>query len=159
MHGAARQFWAALLGFDGYLRGQSARLVNYAERRRAGLRAGTSITEEAANPLVNRRMNKSQQMRWSRGGADLLLRVRCAVYNGQITPDLTQSMCRSRGGLVSIGNGTVSVSSCRRARKPPEARDSLRAARRAPPPTSSALPCRSRRRYAGAEHGQAGAAA
>ena len=27
-------------------------------------------------------MNKSQQMRWSRRGADLLLHVRCAVYNG-----------------------------------------------------------------------------
>jgi hypothetical protein len=26
-------------------------------------------------------MNKSQQMRWSRHGADLLLQVRCAVYN------------------------------------------------------------------------------
>jgi hypothetical protein len=29
-------------------------------------------------------MNKSQQMRWSRRGADLLLRVRCAVYNGTL---------------------------------------------------------------------------
>jgi hypothetical protein len=27
-------------------------------------------------------MNKSQQMRWSQRGADLLLQVRCAVYNG-----------------------------------------------------------------------------
>jgi hypothetical protein len=26
-------------------------------------------------------MNKAQQMRWSRRGADLLLQVRCAVYN------------------------------------------------------------------------------
>jgi hypothetical protein len=34
--------------------------------------------------LVNRRMNKSQQMRWSRRGADLLLQVRCAVYNGTL---------------------------------------------------------------------------
>jgi len=31
---------------------------------------------------VNRRMNKSQQMRWTRRGADLLLQARCAVYNG-----------------------------------------------------------------------------
>ena len=37
-----------------------------------------------ANFLVNRRMNKSQQMRWSRDGADLLLQVRCAVYNGTL---------------------------------------------------------------------------
>jgi hypothetical protein len=28
-------------------------------------------------------MNKSQQMRWSRRGADLLLQVRCAVLNGK----------------------------------------------------------------------------
>ena len=57
-------------------------MVNYAERHRAGLRVGTAITEGTANFLVNRRMNKSQQMRWSRNGADLLLQVRCAVYNG-----------------------------------------------------------------------------
>jgi hypothetical protein len=43
---------------------------------------GTSVTEGAANFLVNRRLAKSQQMRWSRRGADLLLQVRCAAYNG-----------------------------------------------------------------------------
>jgi hypothetical protein len=37
-----------------------------------------------ANFLVNRRMNKSQQMRWSRRGADLLLQVRCAICNGTL---------------------------------------------------------------------------
>jgi hypothetical protein len=31
-------------------------------------------------------MNKSQQMRWSRRGADLLLQVRCAVLNGKFIP-------------------------------------------------------------------------
>ena len=36
------------------------------KRYRAGERVGTSITEGTANFLVNRRMNKSQQMRWSR---------------------------------------------------------------------------------------------
>jgi len=63
---------------------QSAWLANYAERHRAGLPVGTAITEGTANFLVNRRMNKSQQMRWSRRGADLLLQVRCAVYNGTL---------------------------------------------------------------------------
>jgi hypothetical protein len=29
-------------------------------------------------------MNKSQQMRWTRRGADLLLQVRGAVYNGML---------------------------------------------------------------------------
>jgi hypothetical protein len=70
--------------FDGYLTGQSDWLVNYAERHRAGLRVGTAITEGTANFLVNRRMHKSRQMRWSRNGADLLLQVRCVVYNGTL---------------------------------------------------------------------------
>ena len=42
------------------------------------------MTEGTANFLVNRRMNKLQQMRWSRDGADRLLQVRCAVYNGTL---------------------------------------------------------------------------
>ena len=33
---------------------------------------------------MNRRLAKSQQMRWSRRGADRLLQVRCAVYNGTL---------------------------------------------------------------------------
>ena len=80
----SRKLWTALHALDGYLTGQSAWLVNYAERHHAGLRVGTAITEGTANFLVNRRMNKSQQMRWSRRGADLLLQVRCAVYNGTL---------------------------------------------------------------------------
>jgi len=80
----SRKLWTALHALDGYLTSQSAWLVNYAERHRAGLRVGTAITEGTANFLVNRRMNKSQQMRWSRRGADLLLQVRCAVYNGTL---------------------------------------------------------------------------
>jgi hypothetical protein len=61
--------------------GQAAWLVNYAN---GTVPVRTSITEGTANFLVNRRMNKSQQMRWSRDGADLLLQVRCAVYNGTL---------------------------------------------------------------------------
>src|SRR3712207_8776524 len=39
------KLWHALHAVDAYLGGQSAWLVNYAERHRAGLRVGTSITE------------------------------------------------------------------------------------------------------------------
>jgi hypothetical protein len=85
---SSRKLWHASHEVDKYLNGQSAWLVNYAERHCAGLRVGTSITEGTANFLVNRRMNKSQQMRWSRRGADLLLQVRCAVYNGAFGPGL-----------------------------------------------------------------------
>ncbi len=63
-----------------YLRSQSAHLVDYAERQRVG----TALTEGTANFLVNRRMAKAQQMRWTRRGADLLLQVRCALYNGTL---------------------------------------------------------------------------
>jgi hypothetical protein len=80
----SRKLWTALHALDSYLTGQSDWLANYAERHRAGLRVGTAITEGTANFLVNRRMNKSQQMRWSGRGADLLLQVRCAVYNGTL---------------------------------------------------------------------------
>ena len=80
----SRKLWTALAKLNGYLCGQSNWLVNYAERHRAGLRVGTALTEATANFLVNRRMNISQQMRWTRRGADLLLQVRSAVYNGTL---------------------------------------------------------------------------
>jgi hypothetical protein len=80
----SRNLWHALHEVDTYLRSQSSWLVNYAQRYRGGLRVGTFVTEGTANFLVNRRMNKFQQMRWSRRGADLLLQVRCAVYNGTL---------------------------------------------------------------------------
>lgn len=80
----SRKLWDALHEVDSYLRSQSNWLVNYAKRYRAGLRVGPSLTEGTANFLVNRRMNKSQQMRWSRRGADFLLEVRCAIYNGTL---------------------------------------------------------------------------
>jgi hypothetical protein len=86
----SRKLSTALHALDGCLTCQSAWLVNHAERHRAGLRVGTAITEGTANFLVNRRMNKSQQMRWSRRGADLLLQVHCAVYNGTLGFDIGQ---------------------------------------------------------------------
>jgi hypothetical protein len=69
----SRKLWTTLHALDGYPTGQSAWLANYAERHRAGWRVGTALTQGTANFLVNRRMNKAQQMRWSRRGADLLL--------------------------------------------------------------------------------------
>jgi len=73
-----------LHALDDYLTGQSDRMVNYAERHRAGLRVGTAVIEGPANFLVNRRMEKSPSMRWPRRGADLLLQVRCAGCNGTL---------------------------------------------------------------------------
>jgi hypothetical protein len=86
----SRKLWTVLHALDGYLTGQSDWLVNYAEWHRAGLRVGTAITEGTASFLVNRRMNKSQQMRWSRRGADLLLQVRFPVYDGTLGSNFGQ---------------------------------------------------------------------
>jgi len=69
------------------------------ERHRAGLRVGTALTEATANFLVNRRMNKSQQMRWTRRGADLLLQVRCAVYMERSAPGSASGLSRQLGCL------------------------------------------------------------
>src|SRR4051794_7427727 len=80
----ARKLRRALDAVDRYLRSQSAHLVDYAERHRAGQRVGTALTEGTANFLVNRRMAQAQQMRWTRRGADRLLQVRCALYNGTL---------------------------------------------------------------------------
>ncbi len=77
--GSAKKYNPKFTGGGCYIRP-----VNYAERHRAGQRVGTALTEGTANFLVNRRMNKAQQMRWTRRGADRLLQVRCAVYNGTL---------------------------------------------------------------------------
>jgi hypothetical protein len=97
-----RNLWTALHALNGYLTGQSDWLVNYAERHRAGLRVGTAITEGTANFLVNRRMNKSQQMRWSRRGADLLLQVRCAVYNGTLGSSFGQRFWPANDSIPNV---------------------------------------------------------
>ena len=85
---SSRKLWRALREVDTYLRGQSTGLVKYAKRYRSGLRVGTSMAEGTANFVLDRPMNKAQPMRWSRRGADLLLPVRCAVYNGAFGPGL-----------------------------------------------------------------------
>jgi peptidoglycan/LPS O-acetylase OafA/YrhL len=50
-----RKLWTALRARNRYLIGQSAWLVNYAERHRAGLRVGTAITGDGNGPAVEER--------------------------------------------------------------------------------------------------------
>ena len=67
-----------------------------------GRTEGTALTEGTANFLVNRRMNKSQQMRWSRRGADRLLQVRCAVYNGTLGASFGQRFFAANDALPKV---------------------------------------------------------
>ncbi len=69
-----------------HLRGQSAALIDYAERHRAGLRVETSLTEDTANFLVKRRLGESRRIRWFRRGANLLLQIGCVVHNCSLGP-------------------------------------------------------------------------
>jgi hypothetical protein len=64
-----------------YIDGQSAHLVDYGLRYRQGKSIGTASTEGLANTLVNRRMNKLQQMRWSAAGAHAVVVVRAHHIN------------------------------------------------------------------------------
>ena len=58
--------------------------VCYRAEHRAGQRVSTSPVESAMNHLINHRMNKKQQMRWTPKGAHHLLQVRTALSNGTL---------------------------------------------------------------------------
>jgi hypothetical protein len=65
----------------GYLEHNQAALVHYAARRRRGEPISTAFVESAVNEIVAKRMNKKQQMRWSRTTVQPFLDVRTAVLN------------------------------------------------------------------------------
>ena len=77
----AKRLQTAMGKLGDYIEGQSAHLVNYGLRYRQGQSIGTATTEGLANTLVNRRMNKLQQMRWSAAGAHAVVVVRAHHIN------------------------------------------------------------------------------
>ncbi len=58
--------------------------MHYAARRRRGEPISTVFVESAVNEIVAKRMNKAQQMRWSRATVQPFLDVRTAVLNGTL---------------------------------------------------------------------------
>ncbi|MDO9713963.1 ISKra4 family transposase [Paracraurococcus lichenis] len=74
----------------GYLERNEGALVPYAARRRRGLPISTAFVESAVNEIVAKRMNKSQQMRWSRATVQPFLDVRTAVLNGTLEDAIRQ---------------------------------------------------------------------
>ena len=67
-----------------YLKNNLDSLVNYGRRYRNGQRISTAFMESAVNQLIDKRMSKSQQMRWSPMGAHLLLQVRAELVDGRL---------------------------------------------------------------------------
>ena len=74
--------------FFEYLDNNKGTLIDYGKRYRAAKPISTAMAESAVNQVVNARMCKRQQMRWSPRGAHLLAQVRCAVINGDLTTRL-----------------------------------------------------------------------
>ena len=142
---SSRKLRAALRALDRHLTGQSAWLVNYAERHRAGLRVGTASTEGTANVLANRRMNKSQQTPWSRRGADLLLQALAPSAMARSAPASDRSSSQrsvSDHGDRRLTHNLATVSETVRCRPRPSGCE--------PPPhhglrPAPSAPCRARR--------------
>ncbi len=66
-----------------YIANNEGALIDYGQRYRAGKPISTSRAEGTVNHLVNARMNKRRQMRWSPRGAHRVLQVRAAVLDGR----------------------------------------------------------------------------
>jgi hypothetical protein len=73
-----------IIEFDRYLDINQPSMPNYAKRSLQGLPVSSSRAESSANALVNRRVNKRRQMRWSPQGAQRGLQTRVAVLDGRL---------------------------------------------------------------------------
>ena len=82
-----RRLTKELLGYIHYNRDS---LPNYGQRYRAGKRISSSFIESAVNQLIDKRMSKSQQMRWDPRSAHLLLQVRVRVVDGLLRDDFAR---------------------------------------------------------------------
>lgn len=59
-------------------------LIDYGQRRREGKPISTAGAEGTVNRLVNVRLNRGGQMRWSPQGAHRVLQVRAAMLDGRL---------------------------------------------------------------------------
>src|SRR3954454_12991730 len=84
---AAAKVGGALRNLETYVSGQSALIIDYATARHSDEPISTAITESTVQWLLHRRMDASQQMRWSPRGAHLMLKVRTSVMNGTFNQD------------------------------------------------------------------------
>ncbi|UUZ62643.1 hypothetical protein LP417_22240 [Polaromonas sp. P1-6] len=87
----------------GYLRNNSDSLPDYGRRYRAGQRISSAFVESAVNQLIDKRMSKSQQMRWDPQSATCCCRcgyvsstVSCVMISHAGTPGsrLTRQRCK-----------------------------------------------------------------
>ena len=73
-----------------YIENNTDALIDYGQRYRAGKPISSSRAESTVNQLVNARMNKRRQMRWSPQGAHRVLQVRAAVLDSRLAQQTIQ---------------------------------------------------------------------
>jgi hypothetical protein len=81
---ALRKLGNALLDTIRYLELNADSMPDYGRRFRNGSRISTGFAESAVNEIIAKRMNKKQQMRWSRYSVQLFLNVRIHVLNATL---------------------------------------------------------------------------
>jgi len=100
--GSYQKLWTMLLEQEQYVRNNDVIIANYHQRHHEGLRVSTSLVESAVNSLVNKRMNKRRQMRWTKHGAQHLLRVRTALVNGELEKLYSRPELAVRSGIYEF---------------------------------------------------------
>jgi hypothetical protein len=87
---AAARLCRQLDTLQSYLENNAALIPNYAQRYRRGERISTAFVESAVNQLIDKRMSKSQQMRWSPRGAHAVLQVRAEAVDRRLRADFAR---------------------------------------------------------------------
>ena len=81
----ARKLARTLHEFDQYIRTNQSSIPNYGDRYRNGEAISSAVAESSVNQMISKRFVKTQQMRWTRRGAHLLLQVRTRVLDDTLT--------------------------------------------------------------------------
>jgi hypothetical protein len=74
----------AAIRLRSFLENNQRDLVDYQQARMEGRRVSSASAESVMNHLVNRRLSKRQQMRWSMKGAHYLLQTRVELLDGRL---------------------------------------------------------------------------
>jgi hypothetical protein len=70
------KLWKLVNEFETYIKNNQVFIVNYGEKYRYDETISTAFVESPVNELINRKMAKKQQMRWTKKGAHLLLQLK-----------------------------------------------------------------------------------
>lgn len=102
---SAEKCWAAVEAFHGYIEANQPWIPNYGERYRCGEVISSAFVESAVNQVLSKRFVKQQQMRWTEGGAHLLLQVRTQVLNDELHTTFARWYPGMHRGTVQNGRG------------------------------------------------------